>query len=130
MSEWRSLAACRDMPTALFYTDRGESVDEAKAVCASCDVCAECLADACTPGQVERIGVWGGMSERERRTYRARLRRQQGAAAGAVEARWRQTCGSEAGYMAHRRHNEKPCQGCTEGASKAASRRTADRRTG
>lgn len=134
--EWFAVAACRDMPTGLFYTDRGAGVDEAKAVCASCPVGAECLAYACTPGRLERIGVWGGMSERERRTYRARLRCQQGVGAVVTVAyvkqpdgpATRQMCGSNAGYMTHRRYHESPCRACKDGHTRDTVRRKADRR--
>lgn len=122
--EWRSLAACRDYPTAMFFTDRGESVNHAKAVCADCAVRAECLAESCLPGQVERIGIWGGMSERERRMYRSRLRRLGLTAPKPVE---RDICGSEAGYGAHRRHGEEPCVACKDGAVRANARRKAER---
>jgi WhiB family redox-sensing transcriptional regulator len=61
---WRADAACRSRdPEALFVT--GAAQQQAKAVCQNCRVRPQCLALALD----ERIefGVWGGMTERERR---------------------------------------------------------------
>jgi len=71
---WQELAACRGMPVKVFVTGRGESVDEAKAVCGRCDVVAECLEYALGQGDTLQ-GVWGGTSHQQRRV----LRRRQGA---------------------------------------------------
>lgn len=63
-NDWTQDAACRQGdPDALFV--QGAAQNRAKAVCMGCPVRAECLADALD----ERIefGVWGGMTERERR---------------------------------------------------------------
>jgi WhiB family transcriptional regulator, redox-sensing transcriptional regulator len=54
----------------LFFPERGASTKEAKSVCHGCEVRPECLEYALRHG--EKFGIWGGMSERERR----RLRRQ------------------------------------------------------
>ena len=62
--DWTRYAACRHSdPDQLFVT--GAAQHEAKAVCKGCPVRAQCLADA-LDNRVE-IGVWGGMTERERR---------------------------------------------------------------
>ncbi|GAA4916671.1 WhiB family redox-sensing transcriptional regulator [Stackebrandtia albiflava] len=64
MVEWSSLAACREGdPDALFV--QGAEQNVAKKVCKGCPVRMECLADA-LDNNVE-FGVWGGMTERERR---------------------------------------------------------------
>lgn len=61
---WAGLSACRDAdPDDLFVT--GAAQNRAKSVCSGCVVRMECLADA-LDNQVE-FGVWGGMTERERR---------------------------------------------------------------
>ncbi len=52
-----------------FFPARGESVRDAKAVCAGCPVRSECL-DFALRLKVAH-GVWGGLSERERRTFAA-----------------------------------------------------------
>jgi len=62
--DWTAAAACNNAdPDELFVT--GAAQNRAKAVCLSCPVRAECLADA-LDNRVE-FGVWGGMTERERR---------------------------------------------------------------
>jgi hypothetical protein len=62
---WRDLARCAETDPEMFFPEKGESVRPAKRVCAGCEVRAECLQDALDRG--ERFGVWGGLSERERR---------------------------------------------------------------
>jgi WhiB family redox-sensing transcriptional regulator len=63
-SEWTVNAACRTSdPDALFV--QGAAQNRAKMICAGCEVRTECLADA-LDNRVE-FGVWGGMTERERR---------------------------------------------------------------
>jgi WhiB family transcriptional regulator, redox-sensing transcriptional regulator len=73
--DWMTAGACKGS-TDLFFPGRGATydVDECKKLCRSCPVRAECLAYAMRNG--EHFGVWGGLSERERR----RLRRQRRAA--------------------------------------------------
>lgn len=62
--DWTSEAACNNAdPDDLFVT--GAAQNRAKAVCMSCPVRTQCLADA-LDNHVE-FGVWGGMTERERR---------------------------------------------------------------
>ena len=62
--EWIVLSACKDAdPDELFVT--GAAQNRAKAVCMGCPVRTECLSDA-LDNRVE-FGVWGGMTERERR---------------------------------------------------------------
>ena len=63
--DWRDLALCAEVDPELFFPDKGESSRPAKRMCAGCEVRAECLQDALDHG--ERFGVWGGLSERERR---------------------------------------------------------------
>lgn len=61
---WTTSAACNDAdPDELFVT--GAAQNRAKSVCMSCPVRTECLSDA-LDNRVE-FGVWGGMTERERR---------------------------------------------------------------
>jgi WhiB family redox-sensing transcriptional regulator len=64
----------------LFFPERGSSTREAKEVCRGCVVRTECLEFAIANG--EKFGIWGGMSERERRRVRrARLLQQREVAA-------------------------------------------------
>ena len=61
---WVAESACRNAdPDELFVT--GAAQNRAKAVCMGCKVRTECLSDA-LDNRVE-FGVWGGMTERERR---------------------------------------------------------------
>jgi WhiB family transcriptional regulator, redox-sensing transcriptional regulator len=64
IEDWSARASCRTTdPDALFV--QGAAQNRAKALCLGCVVRTECLADA-LDNQVE-FGVWGGMTERERR---------------------------------------------------------------
>jgi WhiB family transcriptional regulator, redox-sensing transcriptional regulator len=67
---WQERANCLGVDPDLFFPERGASTREAKSVCGSCEVRLECLEYALVNG--EKFGIWGGLSERERR----RLRRQ------------------------------------------------------
>jgi WhiB family transcriptional regulator, redox-sensing transcriptional regulator len=63
-TEWAANAACRNTdPDTLFV--QGAAQNRVKAICLGCDVRTECLSDA-LDNRVE-FGVWGGMTERERR---------------------------------------------------------------
>jgi hypothetical protein len=67
---WQRDAACRGVPVALFFPERGdERAPQALALCASCEVRVACAGYA-----LERryAGVWGGTSGRERRMARRR----------------------------------------------------------
>lgn len=64
IDDWAASAACKDAgPDALFV--RGAEQNRAKQLCSTCKVRSECLAEA-LENQIE-WGVWGGMTERERR---------------------------------------------------------------
>jgi WhiB family transcriptional regulator, redox-sensing transcriptional regulator len=68
--DWRSAAACQDTDPDLFFPVSGsgkslEQVDRAKAICAACPVRRDCLAFALRIGQAD--GIWGGLTEEERR---------------------------------------------------------------
>ena len=63
--DWRDLALCAFTDPDISYPDKGESPRTAKKVCSTCEVRAECLQDALD--HHEQFGVWGGLSERERR---------------------------------------------------------------
>jgi WhiB family transcriptional regulator, redox-sensing transcriptional regulator len=67
--DWHQLANCRGVDPDLFFPERGASAREAKAVCRACDVQAECLLDALNRG--EKHGIWGGLSELDRRKIRS-----------------------------------------------------------
>lgn len=77
MSDWRHEAACRDEDPELFFPvgNSGPALDqaaEAKSVCHGCTVASDCLDWALGTGQA--AGVWGGMSEDDRRTFKRRAK--------------------------------------------------------
>ncbi|MET7643169.1 WhiB family transcriptional regulator [Streptomyces sp. NPDC005426] len=79
MENWRTRAACREEDPDLFFPigSTGPSLvqtEDAKAVCRGCPVREECLRWALDNGQ--DAGVWGGLSELERRALKRRSRRQ------------------------------------------------------
>jgi WhiB family redox-sensing transcriptional regulator len=55
---WEQLAACRDMPTEVFFSDDFDEVAEAKRTCLTCPVRTDCL-DAAVERR-EQYGIWGG----------------------------------------------------------------------
>lgn len=65
---WQDYANCRGADADLFFPERGASTRKAKSICAACEVKAECLDYAIEMG--EKFGIWGGLSERERRRVR------------------------------------------------------------
>src|SRR5579862_3178535 len=66
--DWQSRANCMGVDPDLFFPERGSSTREAKEVCRGCVVREDCLNFAIANG--EKFGIWGGMSERERRRVR------------------------------------------------------------
>jgi WhiB family transcriptional regulator, redox-sensing transcriptional regulator len=65
---WQTQANCMGVDPDLFFPERGASTREAKEVCRGCVVREDCLEFALANG--EKFGIWGGMSERERRRVR------------------------------------------------------------
>jgi WhiB family redox-sensing transcriptional regulator len=65
---WQDYANCRGADADLFFPERGASTRRAKSICGACEVRRECLEYAIVNG--EKFGIWGGMSERERRRVR------------------------------------------------------------
>ena len=75
MLEWRERGRCRGADPETFYPEDGDERSElaAKAICASCPVREAYLDHALT--RREKLGVWGGLTERERRRLIRRMRR-------------------------------------------------------
>jgi WhiB family redox-sensing transcriptional regulator len=76
--DWRAGAACRDADPELFFPDGDirsarAQVKTAKLICRGCPVSAACLNWALTSGQ--EAGIWGGLTEDERRRLHRRARR-------------------------------------------------------
>jgi len=68
-ARWRELAACRGSDLEVFFPGRGESAGPARRVCAACPVRQACL-DYAISNRIA-YGVWGGLTERERRALRS-----------------------------------------------------------
>jgi WhiB family redox-sensing transcriptional regulator len=62
---WQSRALCAQTDPESFFPEKGGSTREAKKICLNCEVKADCLSYALAND--ERFGIWGGLSERERR---------------------------------------------------------------
>lgn len=69
-TDWREEAACRDADTTVFFPTTDEEAAAAKAICAVCPVREPCLLFALS--NREEQGVWGGLTETERRRVRRR----------------------------------------------------------
>ncbi|MGH3934606.1 MAG: WhiB family transcriptional regulator [Pseudonocardiaceae bacterium] len=69
--EWQERALCAQTDPEAFFPEKGGSTREAKRICAGCEVRAECLEYALAFD--ERFGIWGGLSERERRRLKHRV---------------------------------------------------------
>ncbi|SDO32382.1 WhiB family transcriptional regulator, redox-sensing transcriptional regulator [Geodermatophilus sp. DSM 45219] len=67
---WQERALCAETDPEAFFPEKGGSTREAKKICTGCEVKAECLEYALSND--ERFGIWGGLSERERRRLRRR----------------------------------------------------------
>jgi len=67
-TSWQDYGNCLGVDPDLFFPARGDSTDQAKAVCAGCTVRDACLEYALV--NYEKHGIWGGKSERERRRMR------------------------------------------------------------
>lgn len=69
---WVEYAVCAQCDPEIFFPEKGGSTRQAKAICISCPVRAACLAYALE--RDEKFGLWGGLSERERRELKRRHR--------------------------------------------------------
>ncbi|RVW04576.1 WhiB family transcriptional regulator [Rhodococcus spongiicola] len=63
--QWQDRALCAQTDPEAFFPEKGGSTREAKRICMGCEVRDECLEYALAND--ERFGIWGGLSERERR---------------------------------------------------------------
>ena len=67
---WQSDSLCAQTDPEAFFPEKGGSTRDAKKICSSCEVRSSCLEYALEND--ERFGIWGGLSERERRKLRKR----------------------------------------------------------
>lgn len=105
---WRQQAACRNVnPNLMFPNDWDEDgIAAAKALCRACPVQDQCLTFALD--NREDHGIWGGATERER----SKIRRRRGQKARPPRPLAPINHGTDGGYRAHLRRNEKPCAAC------------------
>jgi WhiB family redox-sensing transcriptional regulator len=68
--DWKERALCAQTDPEAFFPEKGGSTREAKRICSGCEVRPECLEFALAHD--ERFGIWGGLSERERRRLKRR----------------------------------------------------------
>jgi WhiB family redox-sensing transcriptional regulator len=79
VTDWRDMAACLEADPELFFpvgntTQQAmRDIEEAKAICVGCHVSSVCLEWALETGQDH--GIWGGLTEEERRTLQRKSRR-------------------------------------------------------
>ena len=72
---WMAQGACRGVDTSIFFPEKNEpaliqKMKQCRAICAECPVLEPCREYALT---YERMGFWGGMSEKDRRAYRSKM---------------------------------------------------------
>ncbi|MEY4417971.1 MAG: hypothetical protein RIQ88_409 [Actinomycetota bacterium] len=67
---WQQDAICSQTDPEAFFPEKGGSTRDAKKICSGCDVRQQCLDYALAND--ERFGIWGGLSERERRKLKRR----------------------------------------------------------
>jgi WhiB family redox-sensing transcriptional regulator len=68
--EWTRKALCAEVDPEIFFPDKGERTAHVKQICKACIVKVECLEYSIQNN--ERFGVWGGLTEHDRRKVRAR----------------------------------------------------------
>lgn len=67
-SAWVGDALCAQTDPEAFFPEKGGSTRDAKTICRVCEVREQCLEYALEHD--ERFGIWGGLSERERRKFK------------------------------------------------------------
>jgi len=129
---WRLFAACADpdVPTDWFFPDQGDSATaaKAKAVCATCPAIRACLQDAIDTREVH--GIRGGLTPKARRGLRVAARPAGAAGFGPVAGVTRKPIdhGTSAGWMAHYRRGEIPCDDCKDARNAVQAQRKRTRR--
>ena len=69
--EWQDQELCAQTDPEAFFPEKGGSTREAKRICQACAVRDECLEYALEHD--ERFGIWGGLSDRERRRLKREI---------------------------------------------------------
>ncbi|HEU4830932.1 MAG TPA: WhiB family transcriptional regulator [Candidatus Saccharimonadales bacterium] len=68
---WDKRGLCGQTDPEAFFPEKGGSTKDAKKICAKCDVRVQCLEYALETDQ--KFGIWGGLSERERKALRRKM---------------------------------------------------------
>lgn len=89
--------ACRNEDPELFFPKVGQRAEAAKALCGGCPALAECRAYGLSLPWNALYGVWGGLSQEERKV---------------AQADGRAPCGTAAGYREHLIRDEATCAAC------------------
>ena len=66
--EWVKEALCAEVDPVIFFPDKGDKTVDAKKICKACNVKTQCLEYSLTNN--ERFGIWGGLTEHDRRKLR------------------------------------------------------------
>lgn len=99
---WFDDAACKGMPASVFFPGAGETVAQARAICAVCPVRAECGTAYDVGGEARFGGVWAGR-------YRPKPNPRPSRRTVPLIP-----CPSRAAYARHRKAGETPCPECAE----------------
>ena len=70
--EWTKKALCAEVDPEIFFPNKGDKVAYVKQICKACSVRVECLEYSLQNN--ERFGIWGGLTEHDRRRVRSRKR--------------------------------------------------------
>lgn len=108
--EWMERGLCAQTDPESFFPEKGGSTRDGKRICESCEVRPECLEYALDHD--ERFGIWGGLSERERRRLKDGPRRRP-----LSEPTITGRCGTELGALDHSRRGERSCEPCRAAAT-------------
>jgi len=69
--EWVKEALCAEVDPVIFFPEKGDRTVDAKNTCKACNVKTQCLEYSLTNN--ERFGIWGGLTEHDRRKLRRNL---------------------------------------------------------
>lgn len=118
---WREQAKCKGMDPDVFHPDlnKPSEIEAIKAICNACPVQHDCAEHAINDG--EPFGIWGGLTERERRIARRKRglsditrRHLHLAVVNTRVVKPPAECGTSSGYERHRRLREAACDECKE----------------
>lgn len=118
MSDWTDAACAGHLRPEWWFPSQGQKSrgnHEAIRICRTCPLQVECAQYACDN---ELHGIWGGLTDEERRRDRPRQARPQELS----------PCGTYAAYVRHQRHGETPCHACRAANQRKGQERREARR--